>query len=66
MQVNARTTIFRNNIRSGSRQTGLLRRWLMNLRTRRDLAHLPPHLLEDIGMDSKQARREASKRFWQI
>ncbi|PTW51872.1 MULTISPECIES: DUF1127 domain-containing protein [Rhodovulum] len=39
-------------------------RWLRNRRTRADLARLAPHLVQDIGIDAKAARREAARPFW--
>ncbi|MDA7424491.1 DUF1127 domain-containing protein [Thalassococcus lentus] len=34
-------------------------------RTRQSLSHLDQYLLDDIGVSPAQARREASKPFWQ-
>jgi uncharacterized protein YjiS (DUF1127 family) len=42
-----------------------LRRWVRNWRTRRALARLDPALLADIGVTRTEARREASRPFWQ-
>lgn len=38
--------------------------WLRNLATRRALAELPPHLLDDVGLSPAAARREAARPFW--
>ncbi|MDX1541839.1 MAG: DUF1127 domain-containing protein [Geminicoccaceae bacterium] len=32
--------------------------------TRRALRELDAHLLDDVGIDRQEARREAAKRFW--
>ncbi|MEM9580494.1 MAG: DUF1127 domain-containing protein [Pseudomonadota bacterium] len=38
--------------------------WRMHARTRKSLKHLDAHLLDDVGLSSHQARREAQKPFW--
>lgn len=38
--------------------------WSKRARTRRQLRHLPPHLLRDIGLTSEQADQETEKPFW--
>jgi uncharacterized protein YjiS (DUF1127 family) len=40
-------------------------RWLDASRTRQTLDELDEHLLRDIGLTRDEARREASKFFWQ-
>ena len=39
--------------------------WTERARTRKHLARLDPHLLRDIGIDTRAARREAARPFWQ-
>ncbi|MEM8787572.1 MAG: DUF1127 domain-containing protein [Pseudomonadota bacterium] len=50
------------------RRTGsLLRhivRWRRNVRSRRHLGSLDPHLLRDIGISHTDAMRESRKWFW--
>ena len=38
--------------------------WRRRARQRRQLAALPPELLDDIGVDPVSARREAARPFW--
>ncbi|WP_038175028.1 DUF1127 domain-containing protein [Vibrio pacinii] len=38
--------------------------WWRNYRTRKDLANLSEHLLEDIGVGREQARQESIRHFW--
>lgn len=38
--------------------------WSKRARTRRQLRHLPPYLLRDIGLTSDQADQEIEKPFW--
>lgn len=38
--------------------------WVHNVKTRRELALMDPHLLNDIGMTELEARRELVKPFW--
>lgn len=42
------------------------RRWLQVARERRQLAKLTPELMRDIGIDPIEARREASRHFWDV
>lgn len=39
-------------------------KWDARLRTRRALASLEPHLLDDVGLTSDEALREAYRPFW--
>ncbi|WP_344805831.1 DUF1127 domain-containing protein [Allohahella marinimesophila] len=41
-----------------------LRHWVQTQRSRRELARLPEHLLQDIGIDALARRHELSKPFW--
>ena len=43
----------------------LLARWLDASRSRQTLDELDEHMLRDIGLTRDEARREASKFFWQ-
>lgn len=43
----------------------VITKWSQNARTRRALAQLDGHLLDDIGVDPRAARREARRMFWQ-
>jgi uncharacterized protein YjiS (DUF1127 family) len=45
---------------------GYVTRWHMTYRTRVELSLLDDHLLEDIGVTQAQARKEASRPFWQL
>ena len=38
--------------------------WWDRARQRRHLDELPPYLLDDVGIDSDSAWREAAKPFW--
>ena len=38
--------------------------WRKNYRTRRHLAELPEHLLDDIGYSEREVRKEIDKPFW--
>ncbi|HHP0480078.1 hypothetical protein OA39_03795 [Vibrio campbellii] len=38
--------------------------WRKNYRTRRHLAELPEHLLDDIGYSESEVRKEIQKPFW--
>lgn len=38
--------------------------WEMRRQTRRDLRHLDPHLLHDIGLPREMALHECDKPFW--
>ncbi|MCK0121422.1 DUF1127 domain-containing protein [Loktanella sp. F6476L] len=40
-------------------------KWDMNWRTRKALGRLDPYELDDIGLTSAEAKREANKRFYQ-
>lgn len=40
-------------------------KWDMNWRTRKALGRLDPYELDDIGLSSAEAKREANKRFYQ-
>lgn len=48
-----------------SRASQALARWLDASRSRQTLDELDEHLLRDIGLTRDEARREASKFFWQ-
>ena len=39
-------------------------KWWRNYRTRKDLANLSEHFLEDIGVGREQARQESIRHFW--
>jgi uncharacterized protein YjiS (DUF1127 family) len=39
--------------------------WFRRARTRRALAELDAHLLDDIGLDPQCRARECAKRFWE-
>lgn len=41
-----------------------VRRWVLTQRSRRELARLPAHLLNDIGVNEFERRHELSKPFW--
>lgn len=43
----------------------MLTTWDMRRRTRIHLRDLPPHLLNDIGLDPRTAHAEATRPFWQ-
>lgn len=43
----------------------MVRAWADRHVTRRALARLDPHLLDDIGISAQDARAEAGKPFWQ-
>lgn len=43
----------------------LATKWDMNWRTRKALGRLDPFELNDIGLSSSQASKEANKRFYQ-
>jgi uncharacterized protein YjiS (DUF1127 family) len=47
------------------RASDVLARWLDASRSRQTLDELDEHLLRDIGLTRDEARREASKFFWQ-
>jgi len=38
--------------------------WSTRARTRKALKKLPPHLLDDVGLDPHEAWREAVQPFW--
>lgn len=38
--------------------------WELHRTTRRHLARLEPHLLEDIGVEAREAQDEAARPFW--
>ena len=38
--------------------------WEIRRRSRLDLGHLDPHLLDDIGLDAHLAESEAAKPYW--
>jgi uncharacterized protein YjiS (DUF1127 family) len=42
----------------------VMRHWHQNYRSRRHLKNLPPHLLDDIGIDEVSASKQAQKPFW--
>lgn len=47
------------------RFAGVMMQWDHRRRTRRALAELDHHLLEDIGITYAQARKETKRFFWQ-
>ncbi|MEZ8103257.1 DUF1127 domain-containing protein [Vibrio bivalvicida] len=42
----------------------ILKRWLRNHRTRKQLENLPDHLLDDLGLTKEKAYDESIRRFW--
>ena len=42
-----------------------VQRFRQNAKTRKHLADLPDHLLNDIGLTHTQAQQEARKAFWE-
>jgi uncharacterized protein YjiS (DUF1127 family) len=48
-----------------TRASNVLARWLDASRSRQTLDELDEHMLRDIGLTRDEARREASKFFWQ-
>jgi uncharacterized protein YjiS (DUF1127 family) len=42
-----------------------VQKWHQNIKTRKHLANLPPHLYQDIGLTDRQVRHEIQKKFWQ-
>ncbi len=42
----------------------LVNQWVQNQRTRKQLADMPEHLLDDIGITKEQANQEVSRHFW--
>jgi uncharacterized protein YjiS (DUF1127 family) len=48
-----------------ARASNMLARWLDASRSRQTLDELDEHMLRDIGLTRDEARREASKFFWQ-
>jgi uncharacterized protein YjiS (DUF1127 family) len=47
-----------------SRLRSTLKRWQLNVRTRRQLARLDPHLLADAGISPGERLAELEKPFW--
>ena len=47
-----------------SRLRSSLKRWQLNIRTRRQLARLDPHLLADAGISPGERLAELEKPFW--
>ncbi|MGL4316317.1 MAG: DUF1127 domain-containing protein [Pseudomonas sp.] len=45
---------------------GLWHRFWRRLQTRRQLLVLDARLLDDIGLSAEQARKEATRPFWQL
>ena len=43
----------------------IMQRWRQNARTRKQLADLPAHLHQDIGLSHRQICQESDKKFWQ-
>jgi uncharacterized protein YjiS (DUF1127 family) len=43
----------------------LIAKWQIRSSTRRSLQKLDDHLLQDIGLDARDAQDEYTKRFWQ-
>jgi uncharacterized protein YjiS (DUF1127 family) len=39
-------------------------KWSTRTRTRKALKKLPPHILQDVGLDPHEAWREAVQPFW--
>ncbi|MCG9680782.1 DUF1127 domain-containing protein [Vibrio sp. Isolate23] len=39
-------------------------RWWRNHTTRKQLEHLPDHLLDDLGLTKEQSHGESIRRFW--
>ena len=39
-------------------------KWSRNYRTRKQLAHLPDHVLSDVGLSESDAAREITLPFW--
>lgn len=50
---------------SGKKFYSKLRIYLQNRRTRKHLAELSDHLLEDVGITRGQANEEVRKSFWE-
>lgn len=46
------------------RSKSLVLTWLERVRTRRELAELPPYLLKDIGLTESDRYCESHKPFW--
>ena len=42
----------------------LITQWDHRYRSRNDLAHLEDHMLKDIGVTRKQAKKESTRPFW--
>lgn len=75
MSIELTKTFFpdKHNRRTKPGLTHKLDRWLPYLllklqiqKERRDLASLPPHLLQDIGIDAIDAHRESNRSFSDI
>ncbi|TNC83118.1 MAG: hypothetical protein C9356_01335 [Oleiphilus sp.] len=49
----------------GFRLLARVGQWRHNRNTRKQLSQMPEYLLEDIGLEREQLRRELRKRFWQ-
>lgn len=47
------------------RIAGVLMLWDQRRRTRQALSALDDHLLQDVGLTPREARREAGRYFWQ-
>ncbi|MCG4453013.1 DUF1127 domain-containing protein [Pseudomonas sp. MMS21-TM103] len=47
-----------------ARLRGTIKRWQLNIRTRRQLARLDPHLLADAGISPGERLAELEKPFW--
>ncbi|MGB1322666.1 MAG: DUF1127 domain-containing protein [Vibrio gallaecicus] len=50
---------------SGKKFYSKFRTYLQNRRTRKHLAELSDHLLEDVGITREQANEEMRKSFWE-
>ncbi|WP_373959131.1 DUF1127 domain-containing protein [Vibrio gigantis] len=50
---------------SGKKFYSKLKVYLQNRRTRKHLAELSDHLLEDVGITREQANEEVRRPFWQ-
>jgi len=47
-----------------ARMVGTALLWQQRHRTRTKLKHLPPYLLQDVGLSEDEARIERNKPFW--
>ncbi|WP_410000935.1 DUF1127 domain-containing protein [Vibrio hangzhouensis] len=49
---------------TGKRFLIIFRQWYQNYRSRKVLAELSDHLLDDIGVTRAEARKESERCFW--